>query len=157
MIFRNTVAVTAKLAGNTNTVTWVCNLPNNYAYRLDQVSLNVSNSASVDADNFEDLGVARINLTTSVGAIGMTIKSEGFTSEGTILGASQNYALVNPFGEVFQADGPGAAQVTFALFDNDGTNNTVELASLFYASFLQYDILQVTDVDVNAPRPVTVV
>lgn len=157
VIFQDATAITAKIATNTNTVAYELVLPPNYAYRFDQASISFGLSNSLDADNFENLGLVFLKLVAGTNTVAMNMKSEGVTNSVTIAGRNIIWNLENPFQEVFRQSGPGSVALTVMVFDNDGTENTDALTSLSYFSFLQYDINQILDVSVNAPLPVSIV
>ncbi len=158
VIFEDDTAVTLKAAGNTNTIIYQCNLPANYAYRLDTVSIQLGLTTSTEVDQIEDLGQARLLFGGAATKVVMPLQSIGLISNATVAGGTKIWNLVEAFSEVFYQEGSTTApSISFRLFDNDGVNETVAQSGLAWITFLQYDIQQVTDVSVNAPTPVSVV
>lgn len=153
--FDDATSITLKAAGNTNVVIYAVNLPANFAYRIDTMSVSFALSTSTEVSQFEDLGAALVTL-QGVSFFRMVLKSEGLVSSGSVVGASKTWTLVEPLAELFHDDSGTETQLLLRLFDNDAVNETVALGSIFHMSFLQYDIEQEVEVVVNAPMPVRV-
>jgi len=156
--FNSATAITLKAAGNTKTVIFTMDLPPNFAYRLDSSYVNFNLATNTEVSQYEDLGIAIVSLDITAGSVfmRMALESKGAITDTTVAGGQKSWTLIDPITEVLQADASNI-QIIYHLFDNDGVNETVALGLDFHVSFLQYDILQVTDVSVNAPLPVSLV
>ncbi len=158
VIFEDDTAITLKAAGNTNTIIYQCNLPPNYAYRLDSTMIQIGLTTSTEVSQIEDLGQSRLVFGGAATKVVMQLESKGVISHSTVAGGLKVWTQIDPFSEVFHQEGTATApSIAFRLFDNDGVNETVAQGGLLWVTFLQYDINQVTDVSVNAPTPVSVV
>ncbi len=155
--FEDRTAITAKLTANTNTVKYTLSLPANYAYRLDQASLEIGIGSATTADNFEVLGSAFLEFGVGVANMAMLFQSQGVVSNTSVAGQSMIWTVPEPFGEVFFNQEGLAPTVTVRVFDNTSGAATDAQNARFYWTFLQYDIQQVLDVAVNAPLPVSIV
>ncbi len=158
VIFEDNTAIALKAALDTNVVIYVINLPANYAYRMDTFSISFGLATSTEVSQFENLGHALIEFEGLDAKVIMLPLSQGLMNNTNVAGGQKVWNLFDPFTEVFdQGNTNNAPQLTVRIFDNDAVNETVAQASSTWISFLQYDILQVTDVAVNAPQPVSVV
>lgn len=162
--FDSSNAITLKAAANTNTVIYIFNLPENFAYRFDQSYVSFNVATSTEISQIEDLGVAIISLDNGSTIFARsTLASKGLISDTTVAGSQKCWVMEDPYQEVHQAVIPLGSTAnpnirwTYNLFDNDNVNETVALAADIHVSFLQYDIQQIFHVSVNAPQPVTVV
>jgi len=159
LTFADKTVIALKAALDTKTVQYNFTLPANFAYRLDQFGIGFFDTGSVDTDNYENVGLGLILLETGVTNVQFTVSSLGDTNVTNVNGGSKTWGIVQDqrFGEVFWNIDGGQPVFRVQLFDNDATNNTDELSTHTWVSFLQYDIEQTIDVVVNAPQPVNVV
>lgn len=157
IIFEDTTEITLKAAGNTNTILWVCFMPPNFAYRMDTVSIGLGADDSTEVSQIEDLGQARLVFEQFVAAnVIQPLESVGLISNGDVTGGQKVWNNRRPFTELFSNSSGASPICSFILYDNNA-GETVAQDTQAYFSFLQYDIAQVVDVSVNAPRPVKLI
>lgn len=155
IVYNDSIAITAKDAGDTKQLEVRFILPAKFAYTIDQLFVSVGSSSSVDADNYSDLGKGQVSVDGSTLNRRFNFLAAGDTPD-TAAGVRKTYVVTpgNFFTEVFFNKGNMAPNVRVQMNDTDGTNLSSALTCSFYASFLQYQIQQATHVRVNAPIPV---
>lgn len=161
--FSAEIAIPLKGAGDTARTRVICDLPQNYAYTMDQTFLAVyDNAGATDVDNYGNLGTVLMQWTDPGNEtdVLLTLKSNGIQPYEANAGGLKTYCPEKPFGEVFYNPAkPGASKfirTVWYVFDTDAVNATIALDGRYYFSFLQYDINQVSEVAVNAPQPVSI-
>lgn len=109
-----------------------------------------------DIDNWQDQAAIVHNFST----IGPGGNMSGLTANGSMNSLStlfiKTYRPQNHFASPLWDEGGGTVTTEFRFSDNDGTNATAAGTILFFACFLQYDIVQALDTGINAPQAVRI-
>ncbi len=157
VVFEGSEVITAKIATNTQLLILNLNLPQGYAYSLNQGALSLlfpTDDAS--AAHYQDAlvtffpdgsGLPRIST-----AMGQSVQpANGVTGSAAIYFPLSNYR------DLFFNDNSNGPLVAINVTDNDAVDLTVVGTLFFCFSFLMYDISQVFDQVVNSPYPVRTV
>jgi len=152
--------VTAKATANTNRLRINCNLPNNYAYVLDNVFtfLKITGGLPGDADgidNFESIAGGELDPIGTAATRFMELFANGNFITGS--GEADGGKIWTPQSlskQIFFNTQGSQMNLRVFLVDGDNSNATLAGELTYHASFLQYDIEQAYNVAVNAPLPV---
>lgn len=150
-------SVAAKIASNTQHVTVTVTLPPNFAYVQDTSFFSLR-SATVpsDVDHYINYGYFRVSRdgseTTTIG----NLVAPGLARFGDVGDGLKIWTIPQKFTDLIYNQTGGTPNVTYVLQDTEATDDTVVLTAAFNASFLVYDIMQATEVIVNAPQPVSI-
>ena len=151
----NSASIAAKTLGNTMQLEWRLTLPENYAYILCRLAVEIAGTADKTAVDFQPDGYV-FTETASGGADReyFPVTSNGVTNFATT--DVRVYVPGNmPTFPIYNQEG-AAPRVRMFLYDDDTANAAAARTLYATARFLVFDIRQVTHVGVNSPDPVRV-
>jgi len=159
VVFNGIQSITAKSAGDTNRLEVGLLLPQNNAYILDQLFIEIADASADGLDHYSNLGAAQLQFMDPGNQTDVMVN---LVSQGSIVaGTAGTRKIWIPcqarfFSEVFYSRTGAGPRCYMYFYDTDGVNATGTLSMNYYASFLQYNVEQTVNVAVNAPAPVSV-
>jgi len=150
----NDQVIAAKIATNTTSAVIKMNLPQNFAYIMEYLAADAIFATDVDdALKWDAMGFINV---TGIGMGGRVSQlfSEGQYATTLNAGSGRAWGTIQPYPlPLFSVLG-NTLTVEVNLADSDVVNATVAGLLNMSASFLQYDIEQIYNVDLNFPLPV---
>lgn len=146
------VSIPAPGAGDNQLLKLNITLPPNFAYSMVDYCLELRSSSSVF--NWQDNSVLQINQNTAGNGVSRPVglKSTGTGLIGSTPQASAYYVPVCPTTALFRGINADSPFIQADFFNS--TANDVEYFVLLYSRFLQFDIEQLRNLEVNSPIPV---
>ncbi len=153
------IAIAAKIATNTQTVTIQIRLPVNQAYVFEALYARIRITAGLigDVDSVENYeSVAELELqadgvSSTQDRFMIELLSDGAFQSEDNANSSKIWNMVNPYRNVFFNENGNVPAIDVVLEDSDVTNATLAGTMIFWATFLMYEIPQVYNVAVSTP------
>lgn len=148
--------ITAKVMGNTTSISVTCTLPANFVYTFEYMTVDLEVIDDIaEADNFDNVGDLTFSSGDGLGVRRTSILSDG--SGGTTLNAGS--------AKQWKANNPGVApifnqlqnqpNVTININDRDSAATNAAVFN-FVLSMLQFDFDQAFSYALNFPLPVSI-
>ncbi len=149
--------VAAKIATNTQHVTATVNLPRNFAYVMDAMFFSLrSATAATEVDQYNSNAFVRVSSDGSATTAILNMTAPGLSFFSAVDDGLKIWTMPVKFSDLIFNQSSALPQLTYVIQDDDAVNATVVTTANFFATYLVYDILQATEVQVNAPQPVSI-
>ncbi len=152
----NKTVITAKIATNTTSIRIECILPASYAYTFEFAAIDVAFPTDTDdAANYDDVGTVHVREGSGIGPRTTQLFSRGVSGETLNAGSAKIWQEVAIYPALLYNLLNVAPQLDLEVNDRDAGATVAGVVSSF-VSFLQFDIEQIFNVNVNFPTPVAV-
>lgn len=151
LTFDGTVA--AKAALDSMSVRFQCNLPANFAYAFDYAFCSIA-GVIAEMSQYNALGAAFVFPNGTDQQQVFNMEAQGVTPNHLLANGLRIYEPRNMFRNVFYNLKGDVPLVEFRYQDDDLVNATAAVSFSAMATFMQYDITQILDAQINSGLPV---